>query len=454
MKNRKFGYLLLFIILMLAAYLRIYTVIDTNVYLPLRADAGQYFSYAYNLRFHHSYSKDLAGLTKNDYEPAPDHLRNPGYPLLLMPFVDREVTGLTLLHITLFQAVISLIAVMLTYQLARRALPEPAAWLVALLTAMSPHLININVYILSEADAGFTTLLLFWGLAQLVAKRAKGATWVFSGILLALATLVRPSMQWFILPLAAMTWLLPDDIRQERRQSLVWMLVGFLMAMSPWWIRNLIAFGEFSDSSLMIVSLQHGMYPDCMYDGRPETFGFPYRFDPRSAEIAQSLGTVLTEILRRFQESPMEHLRWFLLGKPVMFWDWSNDAQGAGEMFIYPVTRSPYLNSFSFMFHYSYQAMRWLHDSLVILGMLGSLIVWFPLMTQKIDSGALWILRLVSALLLYFVVLHMIVVPLPRYSIPILPLLYLQASATLVIVLRWGIAGFSQRFPSRNYNQP
>lgn len=426
--------LALFTILMVAAYLRIHVVLGTEVVAPLRADAGQYFTYAYNLRFHGTYSHDSKGLSNRDYTPRPDCFRNPGYPLMIAPILDREVTDRTLLNLTLFQAALSLMTVGWVYGLARRVLPEAAAWLVALLTAMSPHLVNANVYILSEVAASFTIVLLIGGLAWLMDDHRPYGAWLMGGVLLAITVLVRPTTQWFIVPLMVLMLARSQGSLGNRWQSLAWLLAGFLCALAPWWIRNLFLFGKLSDSSVMITTLHHGLYPDFMYDGRPETFGFPYRFDPRAAEISRSVGSVLTEIQHRFQEAPAESLHWYLLGKPLMFWRWSNDAQGAGDIFIYPVTASPYWTHWFFAL--SHAIMQRLHGPLVVLGMVGSGLVWLPAVARLFAPQALWILRLVSSLLLYFVVLHMIGAPFPRYSIPILPLLYLQSIAALMVPLR------------------
>ena len=80
------------------------------------------------------------------------------------------------------------------------------------------------------------------------------------------------------------------------------LLAGFVLAYSPWVLRNLNAIGSTSDPTLMINALHHGMYPDFRYKDIPESTGFPYRFDPRSKEISRSKESVLKEIRRRFKE--------------------------------------------------------------------------------------------------------------------------------------------------------
>jgi hypothetical protein len=178
------------------------------------------------------------------------------------------------------------------------------------------------------------------------------------------------------------------------------------------------------------------MYPNFTYEGHPESFGFPYRFDPRSAEIVASLSSVISEIIRRFMVEPGEHLYWFLIGKPLMFWNWSNDAQGAGDVFIYPMRHTPFTSNL--LLYILHEAMRFLHIPLVVIGMLSSLIAWFPMAKRRVqDQGQLWFWRANSALLLYFVAIHMVGAPFPRYNIPVLPVLYMQVMLSFCLIVTY-----------------
>lgn len=424
--------LALLVVLLIGLQLRLTTVLGTEVDAPLRADAGQYFGYAYNLRNHGVYSFDSKGIG-TDFAPAPDHFRNPGYSFTLLPFAGSVPSDASLLNITLIQALLSAGVILLIYLAATPIMPPLAALGIALLTALSPHLINANVYILSESVASATTVLFLLSLIKCGTNTESARTtgWLTCGALLAVATLVRPTMQWFLLPTLLLVYLLPV---QNKRTPLIALLAGFTLAMSPWWIRNLIQFGEPSNSSLMISTLHHGMYPNFMYAGRAETFGFPYRHDPRAAEITQNLHSVLAEIARRFVEQPKEHLNWFLIGKPFMFWNWDNAAQGAGDVFIYPVTKTPFLTSLPLFA--THEMMRWLHWPLVALGMAGSILPWLSASKKLLGTQAAWALRASGMLLIYFVALHIVGAPFPRYSIPILPILYLQAAGMLTMTYR------------------
>jgi len=61
-------------------YLRSDSWIGTNVMRPVQSDASDYFYYAYNLRYHHTYSKEISQPTDSKYESTPDAARPPVIP--------------------------------------------------------------------------------------------------------------------------------------------------------------------------------------------------------------------------------------------------------------------------------------------------------------------------------------------------------------------------------------
>jgi len=105
-ENSRLVIVALLAILLLGLHLRLTAVLGTEIEAPLRADAGQYFAYAYNLANHGVYSPDLKGIGSATV-PMPDHFRNPGYSLLILPFATRPPSEASLLNITLLQALLS-----------------------------------------------------------------------------------------------------------------------------------------------------------------------------------------------------------------------------------------------------------------------------------------------------------------------------------------------------------
>lgn len=101
-------------ILTLALGLRVHTVFNTEVIVPLRADAGEYFLYAYNLKHFGIFSMSPAGFAQTG-TPEPDAFRTPGYPLFLALFIDDKVSEKMLAQILLTQAFLSTLTVYLTF---------------------------------------------------------------------------------------------------------------------------------------------------------------------------------------------------------------------------------------------------------------------------------------------------------------------------------------------------
>jgi hypothetical protein len=218
---------------------------------------------------------------------------------------------------------------------------------------------------------------------------------------------------------------------REGGQRGAMLLLGFAIAYGAWPARNLVQLGTTGDPELQINMLHHGMYPNFTFEGHPESYGFPYRFDPRTPEIGASMKSVRAEITRRFSEDPARHLQWYLLGKPRALWSW-NIVQGMGDAFVYPVIKSPYFSSP--VFAVSHRVSRWLHAPVVIIAGLFAIAVWIPVCLRSIPAQAVFVWRAIALMLLYLTLLHMVGAPFPRYAVPFRPELYLAASAMLALI--------------------
>ena len=358
--KRSIMLIVLGVLLLISFHMRVTSAIETWIPNPVQRDAGEYFMYAYNLKFHHVYSRDEAGLHETDIIPAPDAVRSPGYPLFLSFFINAPVNERMIKTITLAQVMLSSITVLFSFLLLKSFLP--LAWTTAatFLISISPHLITANSYLLSETLFAFSLVLLAWFIGHFSMRRRAWQAAV-AGCLIAHASMVRPSLQYFVVLFVLFLLFQFGRNRGARLSGMV--ILGFALCLVPWLIRNANTIGSTSDKTLMISFIHHGLYPDFTYEDNPKSFGMPYRFDPRSAEISRSLSTVLQEVQRRFQKEPARHLLWFLIGKPTVFWSWDM-VQGAGGPFVYPPSHSPYFNNN--LFKLSYKFMR-LVESLFII---------------------------------------------------------------------------------------
>jgi 4-amino-4-deoxy-L-arabinose transferase-like glycosyltransferase len=142
---------------------------------------------------------------------------------------------------------------------------SPRAGLLAgLVAAVYPEAVAMSTFVLSEAP--FCPLmmlhLILWVLAWRAADRRRAAGWaVCGGLAAGLATLMRPSWLLFT-PLGIGLSCL--DFRRARRPARLglWMMLGLVAAMSPWWIRNAQLTGTWVPTTLQVgESLYDGLSP-------------------------------------------------------------------------------------------------------------------------------------------------------------------------------------------------
>jgi len=422
--------LLVFVcILFLGFYLRIGSATETVVINPLRADAGNYFTYAYNLRYKHTYSREIGSMRDLSSPVTPDDQRSPGYPLFLTLFLDGLSFQSFVHKVVITQAILSALTIIVAFLLFKSFLPHAWALAASLLVAISPHLIIPNSFVITETLFCFLLLVIGYGIS-LFASRPSPTLALLTGILIGLASLVRPILEY--LPFVLGFLFIVQYRRREGIRYLSALLFGFFLAFFPWILRNAVTLGTLSDDTLLINFLHHGMYPNFTFEGVPESLGYPYRFDPRSPEFSRDIPSVLKEIWGRFQEKPWEHLKWFLIGKPVAFWSW-DDVQGMGDAFIYPVVSSPYFSAAPFQWTHFFMFV--IHWPLIILGGLASLITWFRSLDETYPQKSLFATRFISLVLISYTLIHMVGAPIQRYSFPLRP--YLYGMAVFLFYLLW-----------------
>lgn len=417
----RFHILALLLVLSLSALVQTTAVSQTNVISPLRADASEYFSYAFNLSEYGVYSiapswNHLA----RPPPPAPDDLRPPGYPLFLEALGPPEPSMEFVNRVLYAQAALGVLSVLLTYLVAARVSSRGAALGVALVAATTPHLATISTYLLSESLFFF---LLMVSVYTLILAATSQRRWLYaaSGVAWGLCSLVRLTTLYLPVLLLVAILILPK-LRAYRGNALVG-IACFLIVLSPWAIRNQQSSVDRVQSGLMVKTLLHGSYPDFTFEGRPETFGFPYRFDPDAERISRDLPSILGHIASQFKTHPLAYARWYLIGKPIYFLSWGGVQ--AVDILIYPVTRTPFYDRP--LFRGMRAASHWLHWPLMISGVLGALLVFLRPNWLALDATQLRAASIVAAVVAYALVFHVVAAPIPRYSIPFRALIFTLA---------------------------
>lgn len=420
--------LALVLILAVSAFVQATAVSQTEVINPLRADSGEYFSYAFNLREYGVYS--ITPTWNQPTKPAPpaaDDLRPPGYPLFLAAISAPEPSLEYVNKVLYAQAALAVFCVLLTYLVAASVVSRGQALCIALVTAITPHFATISTNLLSEGLFVFLLLLSVLALIRAVNSQRR-QLYVAAGLLLGICTLVR--LTTLYLPAVLLLAVLAVPRLRAYRANALLATACFLVAFLPWTVRSHQAGVANVGSGLMVKTLLHGSYPNFEFNGRPETFAFPYRFDPEAERISRDLPSVLGHIATQFRDHPFESARWYLIGKPFYFLSWGGVQ--AVDILIYPVTRTPFYDRPLF------SAMRLLtfavHWPLMISGVLGAFLLlfkprWIPLEGQQRAAASI-----VAAVVVYAIAFHVVAAPLPRYSIPFRPLIFTLA------VLPWRAA--------------
>jgi 4-amino-4-deoxy-L-arabinose transferase-like glycosyltransferase len=190
--------------------------------------------------------------------------RTPGYPLLLAGLMAMVGDDPPVIWARALSALLGVAAVGGVACLAGQLFGERAAWLAALLATVYPGAVAMSVMVLSEAP--FAPCLLAqlngWVLAlRSPSRAAQAAAAGLAGVSGGAATLMRPSWLLFT-PLAVGLALLMGPDRRRHAWLGTWLLLGLVVVMTPWWVRNYRLTGRFVPTTLQVgASLYDGWNP-------------------------------------------------------------------------------------------------------------------------------------------------------------------------------------------------
>lgn len=433
---------LLALVLALGGYLRFAAVSGTVVERPVRADAQEYLFYAINLQDDGVYSV-AAPRVLSGKATTPDAKRSPGYPAFISVFLGgdwNEGANLSrdLYRVLLAQALLGSLVVLLSFLIASRLAGSGVGLAAAALAALSPHLVNISVYLLSEALFAFAFLLVLFLLVRAATSPGPAlAQHALAGACIALSVLVRPTtsyLPWLLLGAGVL-------FNRERWRAWVALMLAYQLVMLPWLLRNLVVTGASGDPTLFVAAIQVGGYPNFMYDNMPASLGIPYRFDPVLTDFS-SLSRALSVIAERALAAPGEYLQWYAFGKVLALFSWDIIPIGTGgarllvggDIYIYPTPVTPYATNPVFIL--TYLLSRLVYFPIVAIALLAMILAWVPRCVGFWGANVLAV-RVLSLCLLYVIGVHVVGFPLPRYVVPFQPLLYLLALVFIARAWHW-----------------
>jgi hypothetical protein len=400
---------------------------QTEIDHPIRADAAEYYLSAYNLAKNGVYTMSPARLRDQNAELKPDGYRWPGLPLLIAALMWQWPDhALILREMQWFNVAAGFAAIVFVGFASATALPAWAAVIATALTAFSPHLISFTVYMLTETP---TTLLIalmlaLCAVAQSCAPRRRWLAFLALGVTLGALSLVRPQFAAFapFLAIAA-----PAG---ERLRCLGLVALGLAAVLAPWLIRNALVVEPGSAPSYFGLSLLDGAYPDYMLNGDPATFPYPARQDSAAIAAASSLTSSVAVIWQRIVAHPFSMAYWYLIGKPLYLWQFSN-IDGVGDVFIYPTVETPFRDND--LFKATHDVMQTLQWPIVVLGALGALLAWLPRSAAPLPNRGRFVLRAAASLPVFLTLVTVPTVAPGRYAVPIYPALFIAGMAALAI---------------------
>lgn len=430
-RNHWRTFLFLFLLFTGSFYIRVGYINGTAMINPIRADAMMYAIIAYDLAEQGTYYTD-----KYSTEIQADlNTRDPGYPFFLAPVAKASASLKQFFYTTVFiQSVLGAITVVMSYLLARFFIGPIWSAVVSILTMLSPQLISLTNYVLTET---LFTFLLQTAILLYLFSLLKRSSWLlaFSGLFFGLSMCVRSVLQLFPFALVVLTYYF---FRHERkaavRKSIILLMTSFVFFV-PWKIWSHYELQGKETPSLLKDVIYVGSYIDLTYKGEvPEgkpRYGkaMPYRDDPNYYNVLnKGYGAIFKEIGRRFGENPLDYTRWYLMEKPAMFWSW---ALLGGEISEYPTLYSWYDNNR--IMNLTKKIMRFLHPIIIILMHMGALL--FVLRRKDYSETQFFMMGTILMLIFYFFSIHTILVPVPRYALPLRPLVYFLAVFTIACLL-------------------
>ncbi len=194
---------------------------------------------------------NLVTLHAYQFDPGvPYRGATPGYPVLL---AGTQATIGSMTPLVLVQILFSALAVVLIYRMARTLLPARYALVPALIYALDPMVVFTDTTLMT--DSIFNALLIgVVYLAFFVEHRRRVLQWFVIGLLLGIATLIRPIGQFLVLVFPALYLLRALMERKSdygpRLKAACVCVVGFALVVTPWIVRNHTYFDAYEISFL------------------------------------------------------------------------------------------------------------------------------------------------------------------------------------------------------------
>jgi hypothetical protein len=409
-RKSRFG-LLACMVVLLALVLREQFVLTGTVDYPIAGDIRDYFSYAWNLVQHGTFSR----VPPDTGIPIADAYRSPGFPWLLAACLqlwpqdpNAATLGTWYFAALQIQVLLGTTSVLLTILIARLCAPDAWALVAGLLLALWPHHIAATGTLLSELAFGFALLagLYCSGMAW---KSDRKSWWIAAGAVFGYAYLINSLILFFPLMLvAAAGW-------KRRRTGAALLALVFLLPVALLAWRN-AGIPTASDAPIGRAALNfvQGSWPNYhaahvrYRSGDPVAVAIMDEINREAILLDRHPARGIREIGARLATAPLGYLRWYAWDKPWLLWDW-NIRIGHGGFYFQDVLHSPLdRNPLRSLF----RGFKALNPVLTLLALLGGIAVLVA--GGKAGTGPAS--RIVAGLVCYLTLIHVVFQAEPRYA--------------------------------------
>jgi hypothetical protein len=406
------------VIIAAGLFLRTQAFLGTEVVEPLQDDAAEAYALAQVLERQGAYQALTDPFAEDAQGETGEIFGSLGYPLFLSLFVDADATDGSLSAAVIAQVVLGALAILLAFMLTTRLLDPHWGLTVALLTAVSPYLVNISLYLVG-ATLLMVVLLVYLVTAARIGERGAVVRTFFAAALLGVVSWVDGTFQFLILPWVILLFFASKGL--SRFMTPVAAALGFILVFGPLMALNQAAVDTAVPMESMAMSIQQGMQPPAEASAGTST---------EAADEADLL-TALGALGAGFIDDPRGVLSWYFVEKPQTLWSLGGQPE-VEQTFVYEVAETPYAQNPLFLA--SEQLMQLLHGPVVLIALFGVILVWLPFAGKRLGAAQLIGLRTVSMVLIYATLAHLFGAAAPQYSTPLMPLVFLMAVTPLYLL--------------------
>jgi len=266
-----------------------------------------------------------------------------------------------------------------------------------------------------------SVLLFVWG-----ARRASTGTLLAAGVAFGVTQLLREVALPipFVLALLLATGAFGAAV--EERRGIAKRAGALMLGLALIWVPQQALMSAHSaghpveEVNSLWLLVAHGSFPDLEHEA-------DFRKRPPDFErLTTDFEYGSRRVLERMRDDPGRHLAWYLGGKALFMWRWDNLYMG--DVYQYPMRRKGFEESALLAAIHS--GMRALHAPLHWIAFASLFLVGAAILRRRADAFTALAVPLI-AVIAYHMALLTVLMPVPRYSIPLRPLVYVLAAGAI-----------------------